>query len=58
MFNKKINSSEELAEYLLEEFKSDKLVMLILDKELLILDNPFKHAREKLGKEKYGNSFQ
>ncbi|BFI76641.1 hypothetical protein YN1HA_27390 [Sulfurisphaera ohwakuensis] len=55
MFNKKINSLEELAEYLLDEFESDKLVMLILEKVLLILDSPFKYAREKLGKDKYGN---
>jgi len=30
--------------------------MLILDKVLLLLDNPFKYSREKLGKDKYGNS--
>ncbi|QXJ30832.1 type II toxin-antitoxin system RelE family toxin [Saccharolobus shibatae] len=40
---------------MLDEFESDKLVMLMLEKVLLIFDNPFKYAREKLGKDKYGN---
>ena len=44
---------DELADYLLDSFASDKLVMLILDKVLLLLDNPFKG---KLGKDKHGNS--
>ncbi|MCG2871198.1 MAG: type II toxin-antitoxin system RelE/ParE family toxin [Sulfolobales archaeon] len=56
MFNKRISNLEELADYLLDSFASDKLVMLILDKVLLLLDNPFKYSREKLGKDKYGNS--
>jgi mRNA-degrading endonuclease RelE of RelBE toxin-antitoxin system len=47
---------DELADYLLDSFASDKLVMLILDKVLLLLDNPFKYSREKLGKDKHGNS--
>jgi len=56
MFNKRISNLDELADNLLDSFASDKLVMLILDKVLLLLDNPFKYSREKLGKDKYGNS--
>jgi hypothetical protein len=33
---------DEIADFLLDSFASDKLVMLILDKVLLLLDNPFK----------------
>ncbi|BDB99570.1 type II toxin-antitoxin system RelE family toxin [Saccharolobus caldissimus] len=55
MFRKRINDLEELANFLLDNFASDKLVMLILDKVLLLLDNPFKYSREKLGKDKHGN---
>ncbi|WP_210433942.1 type II toxin-antitoxin system RelE family toxin [Acidianus brierleyi] len=55
MFSKRINNLDELADYLLDSFASDKLVMLILDKVLLLLDNPFKYSREKLGKDKHGN---
>jgi Plasmid stabilisation system protein. len=56
MFSKRISNLDELADYLLDSFASDKLVMLILDKVLLLLDNPFKYSREKLGKDKHGNS--
>jgi hypothetical protein len=42
MFSKRISNLDELADYLLDSFASDKLVMLILDKVLLLLDNPFK----------------
>ena len=56
MFSKRISNLDELADYLLDSFASDKLVMLILDKVLLLLDNPFKYSREKLGKDKNGNS--
>jgi len=56
MFSKRISNLDELADYLLDSFASDKLVMLILDKVLLLLDNPFKYSREKLEKDKYGNS--
>ncbi|BBG26471.1 hypothetical protein IC007_0981 [Sulfuracidifex tepidarius] len=46
MFSKRINNLDELADYLLDNFASDKLVMLILDKVLLLLDNPFKYSRK------------
>jgi hypothetical protein len=50
MFSKRISNLDELADYLLDSFASDKLVMLILDKVLLLLDNPFKYSREKVRK--------
>jgi hypothetical protein len=46
MFNKRITNLDELADYLLDSHASDKLVMLILDKVLLLLDNPFKYPRK------------
>ena len=52
---KKAKTYGEFIEFVTDEF-SDKILMLILEKLELLQENPFKYAREKLGKDIYGNN--
>ena len=51
---RKARDYREFMEYTADNF-SDKLVMLILEKLELLRRDPLSYAREKLGKDKYGN---
>ena len=48
MFRKRINSLEELSEFLAKEFPHEEVIMLIFDKLYLLREDPKKYAREKL----------
>ncbi|TRM80012.1 cytotoxic translational repressor of toxin-antitoxin stability system, partial [Sulfolobus sp. F3] len=50
-----VENDKELREFLLENFPSPKVLNLIKGKIDLITSNPFKYAREKLGRDKYNN---
>ncbi|BCU68592.1 hypothetical protein HS7_20290 [Sulfolobales archaeon HS-7] len=47
---------DELAEYVFYEFLNVKILNMIKENIKLLKSDPFKYAREKLGKDKYGNS--
>ncbi|MBB5255069.1 type II toxin-antitoxin system RelE family toxin [Sulfurisphaera ohwakuensis] len=52
---RKAKSFNELVEYISDEFSNVKILNIIREKIKLLRDNPFKYAREKLGKDRYGN---
>ena len=51
---RKAKNYEAFIEYTVDNFV-DKVVMLILEKLDLLRKDPLKYAREKLGRDKYGN---
>ncbi|BDC17429.1 cytotoxic translational repressor of toxin-antitoxin stability system [Acidianus sp. HS-5] len=52
---RKVKNIEELADYIVDEFSNVMILRLVKEKLDLLISNPFKVAREKLGKDKYGN---
>lgn len=51
---RKARNYQELIDFVADRY-NDKVVMLIFEKIELLEIDPFKYAREKLGRDKYGN---
>ncbi|WP_405048910.1 type II toxin-antitoxin system RelE/ParE family toxin [Saccharolobus sp.] len=52
---RKAKSFNELVEYISNEFPNVKILNMIREKIKLLKSDPLKYAREKLGRDKYGN---
>jgi Plasmid stabilisation system protein. len=52
---KKVKEARDLARFVARKFSNLEYLMLIVDKLELLKENPFKHSRERLGKDVYGN---
>lgn len=51
-----VRDVKDLAKFVVRRFSNLEVLMLIVDKLELLKENPFKYAREKLGRDIYGNS--
>lgn len=48
-------SAKDFQNYIIEEFPNPKVMMSIRETLKLLIDNPLAYAREKLGRDIYGN---
>ena len=53
---RKVREARDLARFVAREFSNLEYLMLIADKLELLREDPVKYAREKLGKDIYGNN--
>ena len=53
---RKVREARDLARFVARELSNLEYLMLIADKLELLMEDPVKYAREKLGKDIYGNN--